>query len=152
MWLGRVARGGAWSSTTTTWPQRLAGNLELETLTQSSTSVVLVRALGEGEIVQIGEPEDRSRTVKPGGKMEPKRNSRSDNRTSLELESAQRALGTGLFWWNQVLSAERASEWKPCDLAAAGASPGNGLAATTRAGQVNLVLPDTQFSRPRAYP
>jgi hypothetical protein len=75
--------------------------------------------------------------------MKPKRNSRSDQQASLELESAQHALGTALFWWNQVLAAERASEWKPCDLAAAGASPGNGLVGcrpqrrqwTTRAGQ-----------------
>ena len=54
--------------------------------------------------------------------MEPKPDSRSDNRASLELENAQRALVTALFWWNQVLAAKRASEGKPFDPVAAGAS------------------------------
>jgi hypothetical protein len=54
--------------------------------------------------------------------MEPKPEFRSDKRASLEFESAQRALGDALFWWKEVLAAERASEWKPFDPVAAGAS------------------------------
>ncbi|GEP60448.1 hypothetical protein [Reyranella soli] len=44
--------------------------------------------------------------------MEPDRYFRSDEQAIEELESAERALGATLFWWKQVLAAERASEWK----------------------------------------
>ena len=61
--------------------------------------------------------------VNPDGKMEPKPGSRPDNWASLEVESAHLALSDALFWWNQVLAAERPSEWNPFDPVAAGASP-----------------------------
>ena len=55
--------------------------------------------------------------------MEPKRDSKSDERANLELESALRALGAAVYWWNQVLAAEQASDWKPVAPVATGASP-----------------------------
>ena len=44
--------------------------------------------------------------------MEPKPDSRPEEWASQELESAHRALSAALFWWNQALAAERATEWK----------------------------------------
>jgi hypothetical protein len=60
-------------------------------------------------------------TIIPGRKMKRKPDSRPAKRASLELDTAQRALGAAIFWWNQVLAAERANEGEAVDAAAASA-------------------------------
>jgi hypothetical protein len=52
--------------------------------------------------------------------MNRKPDSRPDKRASLELDTAQRALGAAIFWWNQVLAAERANECEVFNAVTAG--------------------------------